>query len=178
LGNTPVSLYTYVYGDVVTKYSLGIPQGYPLGRNLLILFLGLDGKNNSSPTIYVRTHLPCPPASVVTPVEETCFKKPSPRFLLFHLESMYVLQTPSLPLAFPSGVWTPSESPPGIPASPAADSLRCAHLSRAPSPTGEAAFAIGRACVRSPPQPGCRAASCWLRTCCIVYVQNTGLPSV
>jgi hypothetical protein len=34
LGNTPVSLFSYVHGDISAKYILGISQGWSLGTHL------------------------------------------------------------------------------------------------------------------------------------------------
>jgi len=54
LGNTLVSLFSYVHGDISTKYIIGIPQGWSLGRGLVFFFWLLMGRTIPSPAIRVR----------------------------------------------------------------------------------------------------------------------------
>jgi hypothetical protein len=53
LGNTLVSLFSYVHGDISPKYILGIPQGWSLGRGAVFFFWVWMGRTMSSPAINV-----------------------------------------------------------------------------------------------------------------------------
>jgi hypothetical protein len=55
LGNTLLSLFSYVHGDISTKYILGIPQGWSLGRGLVFFFWVWTGRTIPLPAIRVHT---------------------------------------------------------------------------------------------------------------------------
>jgi len=54
LGNTLVSLFSYIHGDISPKYILGIPQGWSLGRGPVFFFWVWMGRTILSPVISVR----------------------------------------------------------------------------------------------------------------------------
>jgi hypothetical protein len=53
--NLLVSLFSYLLGDINTKYILGIPEGCSLGRSPVFFFWAWMGGIISSPIIHVRT---------------------------------------------------------------------------------------------------------------------------
>jgi len=54
LGNTLVSSLSYVHGDISTKYILGIPQGWSLGRGPVFFFWVWTGRTILPPAVCVR----------------------------------------------------------------------------------------------------------------------------
>ena len=65
LGNTPVSLFTYVDGDIGCKYILGISQGCSLGSDLQAVSCARQPiPRILPPAVYVRTRVTCRLASV------------------------------------------------------------------------------------------------------------------
>jgi hypothetical protein len=57
LGNTLVSLFSYVHGDISPKYILGIPQGWSLGRNPVFFFWTWMGGTIPSPAIHITMYV-------------------------------------------------------------------------------------------------------------------------
>jgi hypothetical protein len=115
LGNTPVSLFTYVHGDIVTKNILYIPQGCSLGCGLVFIFWEWMGRIILSPTPYVRTHLTCRVASVLPTAGEACFKMYHKGFC-FYVHIADRVRVADHQLA-PSGVKDHLRNPPRFPAS-------------------------------------------------------------
>jgi hypothetical protein len=57
LGNTLVSLFGYVHGDICLMYILGIPQGWSLGRGPVFFFRTRTGGTIPLPVILPATYI-------------------------------------------------------------------------------------------------------------------------
>jgi hypothetical protein len=57
LGNTLVSLFSYVHCDISPKYMLGIPQGWSLGRSPVFFFWVWMGRTILSPAVHVTMYV-------------------------------------------------------------------------------------------------------------------------
>jgi hypothetical protein len=92
LGNTLVSLFSYVHGDISAKYMLGVSQGCSLGHGPVFFFWAWMGRTILSPAVLVRTRLTCRLASVAATAGEACFQNP-PQGFLYHLDFTYESST-------------------------------------------------------------------------------------